>query len=403
MSTDDQTVQKTAKKPSPLIPIFLIVFVDILGLTIILPLFPFYAEKFGATPAVVGSLVSVYAFCQFLAGPILGQLSDRHGRRPVLLLSQLGTFVGFLVLAFASSLWMLFLGRIIDGLTAGNITVAQAAISDVTPPKDRVRAYGIIGVSFGLGFLLGPAISGVLVGYSMSAPIFAAAGLSFLSILGTLFIFPKAKPALDTNIEKGLFIKLETWKRFFSHPDLKIYLGQFFIFNVVFTCFTSGFALFAERSLIWDGHPFSAREVGFVLAGLGFYGMILQGGLIGRLAKKFGEIKLVLWGFITCLIGYFLLSFASNFMVLGLALVISSFGTGVLRPALTALVSEVVSPTEQGLAMGVSQSLGSIANILAPLIAGALIQTGHLALWALAMSAISGVALIMIAMRKVTS
>lgn len=393
-------VKNSGKKVSPLVPIFLIVFVDILGLTIILPLFPFYAEKFGATPAIVGSLVSVYAFCQFLAGPILGQLSDRHGRKPILLLSQLGTFIGFLVLAFASSLWMLFLGRIIDGITAGNITVAQAAISDVTPPKDRVRAYGIIGVSFGLGFLLGPAISGILVGYSMSAPIFAAAGLSFLSILGTLFFLPKTQPALDTNTEKGFFIKRETWKRFLSHPDLKIYLGQFFIFNLVFTCFTAGFALFAERSFSWDGHPFTAREVGFVLAGLGFYGMILQGGLIGRLAKKFGEIKLVLWGFTTCLVGYFILSFASGFALLGLALVISSFGTGVLRPALTALVSETVAPNEQGLAMGVSQSLGSIANILAPLMAGALIQTGHLGLWALAMSSISGIALVMISLRK---
>jgi DHA1 family tetracycline resistance protein-like MFS transporter len=385
-------------KSSPLIPIFLIVFVDILGLTIILPLFPFYAQKFGATPAVVGSLVSIYALCQFVAGPILGQLSDRHGRRPILIISQIGTFVGLLVVGFASSLWMLFLGRILDGITAGNITVAQAAISDVTPPQDRVRAYGIIGVSFGLGFLLGPAISGLLVGYGMNTPIFAAAGLSALSILGTIFLLPKTVPVQDALSEKGLFIRRETWKRLLTHPELKVYLGQFFLFSMIFTCFTSGFALFAERRYFWNGQPFGAREVGFVLAGLGLYGIVLQGGLLGRLVKRWGEVRLVQWGFLACMIGYGLLGWAMDFGLLAVALVVASFGTGVLRPALTALISQNAEPNEQGLVIGVSQSLGSIAAIIAPLLAGALIQSEHLILWTLLMTLISGVALAMIGM-----
>ncbi len=371
----------------------MIVFVDILGLTIILPLFPFYAEKYGASPAVVGSLVSVYALFQFLAGPVLGRLSDRHGRKPVLFISQLGTFIGFLILAFANSLWMLFLGRIIDGITAGNITVAQAYISDVTAPENRVKAYGIIGVSFGLGFLLGPAISGFLVAYGMNAPIFAAAALSFLSIMGTLFLLPKTEPTASGVVEKGFLIPLATWKRFFSHPQLGRVLVQFFLFSWVFTSFTSGFALFAERRFTWGGHPFGAREVGYVLAALGLYGILLQGGIIGRLNKAIGEKRLAFWGFLTCLVGYGVLMETFSLQVLAVALVISSFGTGVLRPALTALVSHSVDKTEQGLVMGVSQSLGSIAQILAPILVGLLIETDHLQLWALMMAVVSAVAL----------
>src|SRR5215813_3692145 len=149
-------------KRSPLLSIFLIVLVDVLGLTIILPLLPFYAESMGATPRIVGLIVSVYALCQLIAGPPLGHLSDRIGRRPVLLVSQMGTFIGFLILAYAQSLWLVFLARIIDGLTAGNLTVAQAYIADVSDPENRTRSFGFIGIAFGLGFLVGPGISGFL-------------------------------------------------------------------------------------------------------------------------------------------------------------------------------------------------------------------------------------------------
>src|SRR5580700_11323278 len=179
---------------SPLVPIFLIVSVDVLGLTIILPLLPFYAEKFGASPAVVGLLVSSYAFCQLIAGPLLGRLSDRMGRRPLLLVSQAGTFIGFLILAYAHALWMVFLSRIIDGATAGNLSLAQAYISDVTKPEERAKSFAIIGIAFGMGFLIGPAISGFLAQYSYQYPIFAAAGLSLTSILATYFLLPSGPP-----------------------------------------------------------------------------------------------------------------------------------------------------------------------------------------------------------------
>ncbi|HVW11057.1 MAG TPA: MFS transporter, partial [Bryobacteraceae bacterium] len=154
-----------ASNRSPLLPIFLIVLVDILGMTIILPLLPFYALHFGASDTVVGLLISTYALCQLVAGPVLGSWSDRIGRKPLLILSQLGTFIGFLILANAWTLWVIFLSRVIDGITAGNLSLAQAYIADVTEPQNRAKSFGVIGIAFGIGFLVGPGISGFLSQY----------------------------------------------------------------------------------------------------------------------------------------------------------------------------------------------------------------------------------------------
>src|SRR5580765_2612214 len=185
--------EAASRRRSPLLPIFLIVVVDVLGLTIILPLLPFYAERLGASPTVVGLLVSTYAACQLVAGPVLGQMSDRVGRRPLLLVSQMGTFIGFLMLAWAGFiglLWLVFVSRVIDGLTAGNLSLAQAYISDVTVPEERAKSFGVIGVAFGIGFLIGPAISGFLSQFDYRMPILAAALMSFTSILATTFLLP---------------------------------------------------------------------------------------------------------------------------------------------------------------------------------------------------------------------
>src|SRR6266478_213251 len=177
-------------RKSPLLPIFLIVAVDVLGLTIMIPLLPFYAEKLGASPTEVGWLVGVYALFQLFSGPLLGRMSDHVGRKPLLNVSQIGTLIGFLVTAFAGTLWVVFLGRIIDGATAGNLSLAQAYISDVTKPEDRAKSFGVIGIAFGLGFLIGPAISGFLSQFDYRYPIYAAALMSFTSILATTFLLP---------------------------------------------------------------------------------------------------------------------------------------------------------------------------------------------------------------------
>jgi len=280
---------------SPLVPIFLIVSVDVLGLTIILPLLPFYAEKFGASPSVVGLLVSTYAFCQLIAGPMLGRMSDHMGRRPLLLVSQLGTFIGFLVLAYANALWLIFLSRVIDGLTAGNLSLAQAYISDVTKPEDRakiVRAdwhclrYGLSDRSRHLRLFIAIQLSvpdlrgGGTLCYQHPRDLLPAA---FHNATSSRWATPRKFTVLDWG----------NYARYFRQPGLAPLLWQFFAFTLAFSMFMTGFPLFAERRYQWQGHPFGPKEVGYVYAYLGTLGVILQGGLIGRLVKAFGEMTLV--------------------------------------------------------------------------------------------------------------
>jgi len=372
--------------------------VDVLGLTIILPLLPFYAERLGASPTLVGLLVSTYAACQLIAGPVLGQISDRTGRRPLLLVSQLGTFIGFLILAWAGSLWVVFLSRVIDGLTAGNLSLAQAYISDVTKPEERAKSFGVIGVAFGIGFLIGPAISGYLSTYSYQFPIFAAAALSATSILSTYFLLPGAPVIPESEkrggppLPAGRRLRALDWGNYltyFKRPALAQLLWEFFAFAFSFAIFMSGFALFAERRFTWNGHPFGVKEVGYIFAYVGFLGIILQGGLIGRLVKRFGETKLVSAGFISATVGFALIGFMYHLPGLLVASTLASFGTGVLRPALTSLITQHAGREEQGIVLGLTQSLMSVAQIVAPVIGGFLIDRQLLTTWAVTGAAVS--------------
>ena len=381
---------------SPLVPIFLIVSVDVLGLTIILPLLPFYAEKFGASPSVVGLLVSTYALCQLIAGPMLGRMSDHMGRRPLLLVSQMGTLVGFLILAYANALWIIFLSRVIDGLTAGNLSLAQAYISDVTKPEDRAKSFGLIGIAFGMGFLIGPGISGYLSQFSYQYPIFAAAALSATSILATYFLLPSTTPQAADAATPRKFTVMDwgNYARYFRQAELAPLLWQFFAFTMAFSIFMSGFPLFAERRFAWHGHPFGPKEVGYIYAYLGLLGVILQGGLIGPLVKAFGELTVVRAGFFFGMVGLAVLGFTYTIPLLLVVTALSSSGTGVVRPVLTSLITQKAGRSEQGVVLGLTQSLNSIAQIIAPAIGGLLIDHSLLAGWALLAAAICGVALL---------
>jgi MFS family permease len=357
--------------------------VDILGMTIILPLLPFYAEHLGASPVTVGLLVSIYALCQLVGGPLLGRISDHTGRKPLLLLSQAGTFLGFVILAWATSLWMVFLSRIIDGFTAGNISLAQAYIADVTKPEERTRSFAVIGIAFGIGFLIGPAISGFLAQFGYQYPVFAAMFLSAASIGTTWLLLPSLKPSVERDASRRLSIlDWGAYATFFKRPGLAGLLWQFFAFIFAFSTFMSGFALFAERRFTWEGKPFTAREVGYVFAYVGLLGIILQGGLIGRLVRWLGDWNLVRYGFLFATAGFAALGWTFGVGPLHLVAAIIAISTGVLRPALTSLITQCADRAEQGSVLGLTQSLQSVAAILAPFFAGLLIERGWLAGWA---------------------
>jgi len=365
--------------------------VDVLGLTIMIPLLPFYAERFGASPAMVGWLIGVYAACQLVSGPLLGRASDFTGRKPLLIVSQIGTLIGFLMLAFAPNLWIIFLARVVDGATAGNLSLAQAYISDVTEPEQRSKAFGLIGIAFGMGFLIGPAISGYLAQFGFRDPIFAAAGLSALSILATTLLPPGAKPG-DRSAEgtadgpAGRRLTLFQWGeygKYFRDPHLSLRLWQFLAFALSFAMFVGGFALFAERRLTWHGHPFTTREVGYTWAYAGFLGIFLQGPPLWKMVDRFGDRALNRVGYAAYAAGYALMAYAFSIPVLMVATTVSTVGS-LVRPTLTSLITQAAPRREQGVVLGLTQSLTSVAQIIAPPLAGWMIQREWLSGWGLA-------------------
>jgi MFS family permease len=386
-----------------LIPIFLVVLVDVFGLTLILPLLAIYAESLHASPLQATLLVSVFAACQLVSGPVLGRWSDRIGRKPVLLLSQLGTLVGFLVMARASSLWLLYVARVIDGATAGNVTVAQAYIADNPRPEERGRSFALIGMAFGLGFLCGPFVTGSLVRYGLAAPIHLASALSLLSIVCTLVLLPGGRPGPGADrdgaaLPTGRRLPVLEWAAYLQYlrrPVLGGLLAQFFCYSLGMGLFTSGFALFAERRLRWDGHPFTPREIGFLFGYAGLLGLVWQGGLLGRLIKRYGEARLATAGFLSIVIGSVALGLTYSVAALIAFTTVASFGNSVLRPVLSSLVSMRADKHEQGVVLGLVQSLSSLAAIVAPPLGGVLLDHGQLAMWAWlgALAALAGLGL----------
>lgn len=379
----------SARLRSPLLTIFLIVFIDMLGYTIILPVLPFYAEHFGASEFIATTLVSSYAICSFLSTPLLGDLSDRYGRKKLLVFSQIGTAVGFLTIAGAQALWMVFLGRIIDGLTAGNLTIAQATISDHTRPEKRATAFAVIGIAFGLGFTLGPVIAAELARFGIHAPFLAAAALSATSIIATIFLLPEAPRRVAPTEANGPAgrrpgaFDLDVYARYFRHPQAGPLLAQFWAFSFAFSYFIGSLALFLAHTMVTQaGTPWGAREVGWLLAYSGLLGIILQGGILRRLVPRVGEARLVRAGFVAAAMGYAGLMLPLSLGVLLVVTAAGAVGQAFLRPCLTSLLSKAVGPHEQGAALGVSQSLTSMCMIAGPPLGGLMLQQDQLLVWA---------------------
>ena len=362
---------------SPLIVIFTTVFIDLVGFGIVIPVLPFYAEgtAFNATPRMVGLLFASYSIMQLIFSPVLGSLSDKHGRRPVLLLSIIGTGIGFLILGSATTVLMLFVGRILDGITGGNISTAQAYIADITTKENRAKGMGLIGAAFGLGFIFGPAIGGILSQWGIHVPFFFAAALCFANAVLLYFRLPET--VTPDHPAKNLAAGGRNWRQVLlslQEPRLSFVLVIYFLFIVAFSIMTTSFSLYTMFRFGYD-----AQHTGYLFAYVGLIAVIIQGGLIGRLVKRFGELPLVMFGAFCFAISLFAVPFvgpaAGGLAALLIGGGVFSMGNSLATPALTSLASKSVGPEQQGVVLGVTQSTASLARAVGPSLAALLISS----------------------------
>lgn len=352
--------------------IFVIVFVDLLGFSLILPLLPYYAQTFGADAFVTGLLVASYAVAQLIGAPLLGRLSDRVGRRPVLLISIFGTFVGFLLLGFAGALWVLFVSRVVDGLTGGNLSVAQAYISDVTDQKNRAKALGLIGAAFGLGFIIGPAVGGALSVYGYAVPAFAAAALSAINLIAVFFWLPESltdeRRAAMVAQKKPAFTFAALWNAL-NRPRVGPLLHTRFFFGLAFATFQTIFSLYAM-----DRFGLTAQATGYVLAYVGVLSVVVQGLAIGKLAARFTETQLIFASTIIMAISLLAWAFAPSLTLLLIIMAPLAFAGGTLNTVLGSALTKAVYPEEIGGTLGLSASVESLTRVIAPSAGGLLLE-----------------------------
>jgi DHA1 family tetracycline resistance protein-like MFS transporter len=349
----------------PLLVIFLTIFVNLVGFGIIIPLLPFYAETFGASPIAIGLLFAVFSLAQLIAAPILGDLSDRYGRRPILLLSLAGTALSFAMLAMASSLSMLFCARIVDGLSGGNIATARAYVADVTAPRDRARAYGFIGAAFGLGFIVGPALSAVLSRVSYTAPIWAAAGITVLAMVMALAWLPET----SHRVTAGTGMPFRNLTAMLARPGLRRILIIDFGYWCAFAVFQATFALIAARRFGFD-----AWQTGSLFAAFGVLGALIQVVLIRPIVEWLGDKRTFVAGMVFAATGLLATTLASAVTPFVIALVPIAIGIGLGHPTLASLVSQAARVDEQGRVQGAASVMESLGRTVGPVWGAAALQ-----------------------------
>lgn len=354
-----------------LFSIILVVFIDLLGFSLILPLLPYYAKTFNANQTVTGLLIASYAVMQLIGAPLLGRLSDRFGRRPVLLLSMFGTFIGFLLLGFANALWMLFASRILDGLTGGNLSVAQAYISDVTDEKSRSKGLGMIGAAFGLGFIIGPVTGGILSQWGYAVPAFAAAAISLINLVLIYAWLPESliEEKRSQMTEKLPAITLNALMVAFQRPFTGSILITRFFFGLAFAIFQTIFSLYALAKF-----NLTARDTGFVLTYVGVLSVIVQGFLVGRLSSRFREDVLITVSVVLMGISLFAWALAPSVLWLYIIMTPTALSGGLLNTLLSSTLTKAVARQEIGGILGLSAAVESSTRIIAPILGGILLQ-----------------------------
>ncbi len=344
----------------------LIAVVNALGYGIIIPILYSYSQKFGLSDFQNGLLFSVFSICQFVATPVIGRLSDKYGRKPLLVISLVGTLVSFLMMAFARNGWWLFLARALDGITAGNIPVAQAVISDSTEPHERAKGFGIIGASFGFGFVFGPAISALTLGWGANVPFLVAACITLIAVLLTQFILP------ETNKHKGLVEHKELFN--FAHlwhslmdPQVGVTLFMTFLFSMALSMFIYAFQPFSVKIL-----HLTAQQISSMFIIFGAAGLIAQVFMIPRAIKFFGERKMLTISLLTAIFTFSSMFFVHSYMFFIVVSIVQSLANAFVNPLLQALLSKEVDAQSQGSIMGVSASYMSLGMIIGPIIGGGL-------------------------------
>jgi multidrug resistance protein len=356
--------------------LFLIVFTDLVGFGLIIPLLPFYGEHFHATPAEVGALMAIYSLAQFIAAPLWGRLSDRVGRKPVLALSLLGATLSYVWLAYSDILWMLFAARALGGFMAGNIATAFAYVADVTTPANRAKGMGIVGAAFGLGFIFGPAIGGILAGHDpmhadYRTPALIAAALSALAMVLTIGILPESLPRSVRQAHSSM-PRAGRWQMLaqaLRRPGVGRLIGIAFLATFVFAGMETTFAMWSRRRFGWG-----PEQNGYLFAFVGLISATVQGGLVGRLAKLFGEHRLVVGGAAALAFGMLSIPFAASLPLLAPAMLIVALGFSLMSPSLNSLISLNVDAGVQGGTMGVTRSVTTLARVLGPGWAGILFE-----------------------------
>lgn len=360
-----------------LFSIILIVFIDLLGFSLIIPLLPYYAKTFNASATAIGLLLASYAAAQLIGAPLLGRASDKYGRRPILLISVLGTFLGFLLFGFSNSLIMLFASRILQGITGGNLSVAQAYITDVTDAKSRNRGLGLIGAAFGMGIIIGPALGGILSGINLHIPAFVAASLSFINLLLISLWLPESlPPEKRAQISGGrpaitLNSLLQALRRPLSGPLL---ITRFF-YGLAFAILQSIFSLF-----VLERFNMNVTTTGLVLTYVGVVSVFTQAWLVGKLSQRFPDQVLIISGIIFMTFGLAAWAFAPTVALMVISVTPIALAGGMLNTILSSALTKTVEPQEVGGILGLSTSIESFTRVLSPLLGGYLLD--KVATWA---------------------